>query len=283
MAIDEALRQKIKDRYPSDAYLLDIPEIADVLATATELELSPEQVQSRLEATAWYRARTDKQRQAFALENSNPGETKERIAALKANITQLSTQLGKAVDDQTAGALAWDAFRNGLDDRELRTKIAGYVQPTSASAGMVGVRQLADQYMVSLDENSITDLTRKVFTGELDENGVRQFLGEMATSRFPSLGDWIKKGVVPATYFSPYKDLISKYTDTPAGQIDLVNDPTWQRIISNPTPDGPPRPMSIAEATSYVRSTKQYADSNTGKAETAGFVNNFEQMLGVRA
>lgn len=283
MPVDQAVRDKVAERYPSHTWLLDLPEISDLFAQAVDQEWTPELLKSKIEATQWWRSRSDKVKQWVALENTNPGEATNRINDAKQQIIQLSTQLGQALSDNEAGALAWAASREGWNAQQLRQAIAARVQPSTTKTGMTDVRKLADAYMVSVDDNTVMDLTRKVFTGELDENGVTDFFREMAASRFPTLGEWIKKGVAPGTYFAPYKNLISQYTDTPEGQIDLVNDPTWQRIISNPVPDGPPRPMSIAEATSYIRSTRQFAESNTGKREAAAFRTNFEQLLGVRA
>lgn len=281
MAVDQAIRDKIAARYPSHAWLVDEPDIAALFEQAVNEEWEPDLLISRIQATEWWRSRSDKMKQWVALEKTNPGEATNRVNEMKSQIVTLSSQLGKALSDNDAGALAWAASREGWSSQQLRQAIAARVQPSGTSVGMMDVRKLANDYFLNPSEDVVSDLTRRLFTGEMDEKTLQAWMAEQASSKFPTLGEWIKRGVIPAAHFSEHKRLISQYTDIPEGQIDLSNDPTWQRIISNPVPGEAPRPMSIAEATTYIRSTKQFAESNTGRRERAAYIDGFRQMLGV--
>lgn len=281
MALDQAAKDTIAQRFPGALVYLNNPEVAALLEKAVTEEWAPETFEANLKATSWYQKTTDSQRMWYGIEAGNPGEASARVNARKQQIQLLVAQMGSTMSDADAGAHAWQSLREGWSDTDLRYNVATLVQPSNTSMGATQIRQLADQYMVTLTDDKVTDLNRRVIGGQLDETSLRSMLAAQSASQYPSLAEMINKGTTPADYFDPYKQIISKYTDTPPGQIDL-NSPTWRKIVSYATPDGKMRPMTIDEATKYVRSTDEFANSTSGQQETASYISDFEKMLGTR-
>lgn len=274
----ESTREIVMTRFPAYAWLYDgVPEVAAVIEKAIAQEWTPDTFEANLRATQWWRTQDETKRARVAMEATDPATASTRVNALKAQIMANASQLGGNMTDERAGAIAWAAWRNGWSDQQVKAQIAGEVVPSTAA--LVDVRALASAYMVDLPDEQAASLTRRVFSGELDPKAVEALIADQAASRFPQLGDWIKKGVRPAEFFAPYQQMIGDMTGTPANQVDLAKSPVWSRIVSHA--DGSTiRPMTMDEATKYVRSTDEFAKSTRGQQEQASFVKQFAQSVG---
>lgn len=281
MPLDPAAIETIKARFPGALIYLNNPEVAALLERAVAEEWAPETFDANLRATQWYIKTTDSQRTWYSIESGNPGEASTRVNARKQQIKALAYQLGQEISDNDAGAHAWQSLREGWSEQDLRYNVATLVQPAGTSVGATDVRQLANEYMITLTDDKLADLSRRAFAGQLDENGLRSMFAAQAAGQFPGLADQIKAGTTPGDYFDPYKQQIAKYTDTPPGQVDM-NSATWRKIVSYASPDGKVRPMTLDEAIKYIRSTDEFANSTTGKQETANYQVEFEKMFGAR-
>lgn len=277
MAVSDETRKQVLEKFPAFAWLLDEPELAAVLQRAVDEEWTPDTFEANLRATQWWRTQDETVRARRDMEATDPATTATRVNALKAQIRAASASLGSEMTDERAGAIAWAAWRGGWSEAQMRASIAAETTPSAAA--MVDVRALAGAYMVSLPDAQVADLTRRVFSGELDQKAVESLIADQASSRFPHLGEWIKKGVRPADYFAPYQQMIADLTGQTADQVDLMKDATWSRVVSF-SDGGQLRPMTLDETMRYVRSTDQFANSARGQAEQASFVKQFAQSVG---
>jgi hypothetical protein len=280
MPVTPEVREKITARWPSYSWLLDIPEIEALLTQAVDQEWAPDLFGSKLKATQWWQTRTEAARKWSDIEATDPSTATQRVNQSKVDIKALGATLGATIDDNTAGALAWRFNREGMNETQLRQMIVATVKP---AAPQVNVRALANKYMVSLSESQVNDYTSRLFTGELDPQGLTALMQTHATSQFPQLADVIAKGITPGDYFDPYKQMIAEMTDTNEAAIDLRSDPVWSRVISTADEKtGQIRPMSLNEAQKYIRSTDAFGNSRRGQAEAASFVTDLSQGLGMK-
>ncbi len=268
----------VRERFPAFAWLMQVPEVAAVIDKAIAQEWTPDTFEANLRATDWWRTQSDTQRARVDMEQTDPATAAVRVNALKAQILTSASQLGGQMTDERAGALAWAAWRGGWSDQQTKATIANETVPSTAA--LVDVRQLAAAYMVDLPDDQAASLTRRVFSGELDPKAVESLIADQATSRFPTLGDWIKKGVRPAEFFAPYQQMIGDMTGVPANQVDMAKDPVWSQIVSHADDKGVIRPMAMDEATKFVRSSDAFAKSTRGQQEQASFVKQFAQSVG---
>ena len=277
--IDPDLRAKIMERFPAYAWIADVPEIAQLLQEAIDSDLTPDTLAARIRATEWWRTRDEAARKWADIEATDPASATQQVNDAKAAVKNLAAQLGGNLDDETAGGLAWRYKREGWNERQLREAIAASSKPGGVPA--MSVRDMASQYMLNLTPGQIEDYTRRVFTGELDQNALKGLFAQQASSAFPHLAEVINKGFAPRDYFSPYISMISQMTDINPADIDLVNDSKWSPIISY-ADKGALRPMTLGEAMRHVRGTSAFASSRRGKQEAAQFTMNIEQALGAR-
>jgi hypothetical protein len=277
VTVSDATRAKVMQHFPGFAYLLSNAEIGGVLERAVNEEWTPDTFEANLRATAWWRTQTDKVRARSTLEQTDPATASEAVNKLKAQIRSTSATYGTEMTEERAGALAWTAWRGGWDESAIRNAIAVDTRPNDAA--QVDVRGLARAYMVTLPDATVSNLTRRVFAGELDAQAVEAFMVEQSTARFPALAAQIKQGIRPHDYFGGHRQIIANLTGQDPEAVDLVADPTWQRVIS--TADGQTlRPMTLDETTRYTRTTSQFQKSRRGQAEQASFVQEFARAVG---
>jgi hypothetical protein len=281
VVVSPETRAKIEERWPSYAWLLNIPEIENLLSQAVEQEWAPDLFGSNLKATHWWRTRTETARRFADIEATDVATSHQMVNAQKVKVKELGASIGVTIDDETAGSIAWDYHRQGMNEGDLRAFIASRFKPAGAPA--INVRAMADKWMVGLSDQQVDDLTRRMFTGEIDQAGVTAYMQTMATSQFPQLADMIAKGISPGDFFDPYKQMIAEMTDQTPDAIDLRKDPVWSRVISTADEKtGQIRPMSLNEAQKYIRGTDQFGNSRRGQAEAASFVTDFAQQLGLK-
>lgn len=277
--VDWGFVSKMLERWPGYAYLASNPEIRDLLVSATREEWAPELFEAKLRATAWWQTTSSAVRQWGQLEATDGATAARQVNATKQTIAQLAGTLGGSLDDNTLGGLAWQYHRQGWSDQTLRMQVANLIKPGTGQ--MQDVEGLASRYLIDITDGEAQDYTRRMFTGELNEATLRGIFQQRALAKFPTLAEQMKAGATPADYFADYTSMISRYTDTPVSAIDLVRDPTWSQILSY-NDNGTIRPMTIAEATKHVRSTDAFANSMTGKAEAASYVDTLTKALGAR-
>lgn len=277
--IDPELRAKIVERFPAYAWIADVPEIASLLQEAIDKDLTPDTLAARIRGTEWWRGRTEAARKWADIEATDPSSATQQVNDAKAIVKNLAAQLGTTIDDETAGGLAWRWKREGWNERQVRESIAATVKPKGVPA--MSVRDMAGKYMLNLTPQQIDDYTRRVFSGELDENALKGIFSQQSAAQYPHLADVIGKGFTPQDYFSPYISMIAQMTDRSPADIDLANDPKWMNVLSY-ADKGALRPMTLAEAQRYVRGTSDFANSRMGKQQAAQFTMQFEQALGAR-
>lgn len=277
--IDFGFIAKMLERWPGYTYLMQDGEIRDLIIQATQQEWSPDLFEARLRNTAYWRNTNEQARAWRQLEATDPASAARRINETKQTVGQLASMLGGSLDDANQGDIARKYLSMGWSDQTLRTHIAGMLKPGTAQ--MANVEGMASSYLLDITDEEAADYTRRLFTGELAEETLKSTFANRALAKFPTLAEAIKAGATPRDYMGDHIATISRNTDTPVGQVDLIRDPEWQRILQYN--DGNTiRPMTIAETTRYVRGTDRFAESSTGKAETASFVDTLTKSLGAR-
>lgn len=280
MAVSEETRARVNEHFPAFAWLLNEPELAEVLQRAVDQEWTADTFEANLRSTQWWRTRSDTQRTRADIEMTDPTTADAQVRSVMDKIRVSLGELGGEMDHDTIAHWAWTAWRGGWTETQLRAQVASLVSPSAGA--MMNVRALASAYMIDLPDAQAMDLTRRVHSGELTQQAVETLLANQSSSRFPQLAEWIKQGVRPAEYFAPYRQMIADMTGVTADSVDLSKDPTWSRVVSYA--DGTTlRPMTLDEATRYVRSTDQFMGSARGQAEQASFVKAFAQSVGAIA
>lgn len=279
--VSDAVRQQVMQHFPAFAYLLDNEEVAGILERAVAQEWTADTFEANLRATDWWRTQTDKQRSRATLEATDPATATNAVNQLKAQIKTQAAGYGREMDDARAGALAWAAFRGAWDEQAIKSAIAADAGAGGQGAAQqVDIRGLARAYMVDLPESTITDLTRRMFTGELPADAVKSYMLSQAIAQYPSQAEQLQAGLYTRDLFAPHRQVIGDLLGVDPETVDLKRNPTWQQVIQHADDKGTIRPMTTAEATRYVRSTPEFMQSDRGQKEAASFALNFARSVG---
>lgn len=279
--VDWAFVAKMLERWPGHTWAAGIPELRDLMVRATQEEWSPELFESQLRSSNWWKTTEPKVRSWIQLEGADPAAAQAQLAQQKTVVERLVAELGFSgtASHESANHIAYLSLSQGWDEQRLREAVADTWGPQPGTYS--GVRSLAQRYLVDVNQGDLADLTKRLFTGQLTEQGLQGLFQQRALAKFPHLADIMKSGAAPMDYFADYVSMISQYTDTPAAQVDLVRDKQWSKILSH-NDGGQLRPMTYNEAVRMVRSTNQFAESRMGREETATFVDSLTTALGTR-
>lgn len=294
MATTAELEAQIRQQWPSYVYLLEVPELKQLLLDAVnpDIGFSPEEFQAKFQATDWYRTHGDTQRQWEALVGSDPATAERQIAAKTSQITDLIKQLGLPGDWPHAWnrQVAQYALTLGLNDSELRDYLIQWGPqdaPTSTPTGDMGatyneVRRLARQdYLVPLSDQDAWQWVKWITSGDTNMEGFKAALGDAAKGRFSHLTGILEQGITPGQYFAPYRSLVAQEMDLPSDAVDLM-DPKWGDMLSKADGDKV-RPMTLGEAQKFIRSKDEWKSTSTAKQMGAQMANQLLSTFGAIA
>ncbi len=286
-----SVEELVADRYPAWAYLLDDEELGPLLKEAADKNWSSQVFTAKLEATDWWKGHGASQRKWDALAHRDPEEAKREVQKMGGQLRDMALTLGVEWDANLEYELSINALYNGLDQNEIQDMLVARLtfdpDAPDLPGGRAGdtitqVRELADEYMLTLSDEEAFGYMNRMARGELDDGGLEQLFRELASQRMPQLAEWIEKGVSPGAYFQPYKNEIAAQTGQNPLDIDFLNDSTWNQILSTAGDDGMPRPMTFPEMQKFVRGTSQYQNGRRGQAEAADLVSGLTRSFGVR-
>lgn len=125
--------------YPQYAWMLNVPELHDLLTSAAQDGTPAPQLLAKLEATNWWKARSSSTRAWDQLYATDPAEAQRRVEAQKAAITQVMSQrYGASLADAQLTATAYASLMNGWTDQQIVDHLSQAV--TVDNAGHLGLR-----------------------------------------------------------------------------------------------------------------------------------------------
>lgn len=229
-AVKKATAAELAAKYGYAATLFQTsPELQKLIAEATKGQWTKEQFQARFMATSWYRNQAESYKRELAMRASNPEEMYHQRRKIEANIAQMAASAGFTIPTDRASTMAALAYRWDWTDAELRRAIAAEMQFNPEMGGDVGadvqqVKSLAAQYGVNVTDQMAFDMAKQVFSGNMTEEGMRQWAVNQAKSMFPGLSDDIDRGLTVQQIASSYIEAKARILETDPNQIDLRTD-----------------------------------------------------------
>ena len=113
-------QRKIEERFPGFAFLLDEPDVRNILIQAANEGRSPTVVQARLSDTEWWKTRSNSEREWDLLTNVNPGEADSQIEARFSELKSEQSRIGLFITDADLRRLAETSLRDGWTPDQVR-------------------------------------------------------------------------------------------------------------------------------------------------------------------
>lgn len=286
----------IKKNFPSYSWVLDVPELKAVFENAVaggSLTMSENNLTSQLENTGWWRDHGSAYRNYLSLQYRDPATLSEQIREKDAQIHQIANRMGLADNQLNIDEFSRKALMLGWGDSQITEQLATLAkyQPGSDQGQHIGtidtaisqLKQMAADYMTPIDDATAFAWARDVAAGHHAVQDYETQFQSWAKGRFPTLSGIIDSGVTPESYFAPIRQQVGKLLEIESSDVDL-NSPKFQKIISYADPKtNMPRPMTMAEVQTYVRSTDDWWKTKQAHQATSDMTEGLAQLFGKTA
>jgi hypothetical protein len=259
---------------PTLDWALGIPEIANILSTASSQNYNDAQLTAALEGTDYYRAHSAQVRAWQALSKSDPATAGRDLQAAEATIRADALNLGITLTDSAIAGLAMGDEMFQWNPDEIRAHLlSASAFSQSGTLGAVGdgamqARQLFAEYGIKLNDATAQQYGMQINTASsLSQalESLRPTAIAQAIGLFPSLAPLLEKGVTVANIFSPYQQQAATLLEKDPSQIDLT-DPKFSRALQGDQKQGQ---MSQNQWQSTLMTDPQYHWDTTGNAKAA--------------
>lgn len=252
------------------------PELKALIQQAVSGQWTADKFRASLMASQWYRRWSDSTRAWSELSNRDPAEAAKRIADKARKMQQTANQQGISISQARLNQMATASLTFGWDDLTEQQAVAAEwsYKPGDTTGGAatleVRVKQMADEYGVTLSDAQIGDFIGGTMSGKYTEDNVADFLRDTARSKYPGLQQYLDVGMtvkqVAAPYLQSYANILEIAPETVS-----VNDPYVQRALQGQNPAKPSRPgnnglgyKAVGAATGSTGGTGTAGGSTTG-------------------
>lgn len=264
------LMNHIREMYPTLAWMLAVPELADLLIKAGMENWEPGRIKAAIEGTQWWKDRNQSARNFEEQLNSDPATAEQQVQSLKTQVLQFARQNNMNVSDAEALFIARDSLRLGRTQQEWQASVVGKYGAASASGASPTAQQLkalAAQYAVPMSDATLQKWVQDMLTGMVDQNTFRAYLIEQAKSLFPSLANALDRGITVQQYVAPYQEIAAQELGINVADIDWT-DPKWSTAIHRIDPKtGQPVSMSLSDWQKELRTNPIYGFDQTTRAK----------------
>lgn len=282
------LEQKIRDHYPAFAWLLDDPEIRDLLFTAEREQWTADVFQARLTGTNWWKTHSPSMRQWDTLAHLDPAAAGQRMQQRQAQIWDSARRMGIDIDSDLTARLSRQSLRFGLNEEQLNDMLVGQLRFSSEPKGqvgadMAGLKRMAAQYHTPMGDGQAFAFARRIAAGELTLEGMVGYFRRQAKSRYSHLADQIDAGFTPEEIFEPQRQAIAQTLEMSPAEIDFVKNPLWSKVTGIKDSKGRMRPMTMSETLEFARGQDRFWDTAAGNQAEAEVATLIGRELGVLA
>jgi hypothetical protein len=284
-----ALDAYIRLNYASEAWLLDVPEVRNVLEVAVGGPggpLSTDQIQAKISQTAWWRHTSQAQVAFDQLQNQTPEELNfndpgSKASAALANVTNIGQTMGIGVGPWYMKVIALQALQFGWSNQQIQSHLGGMVKVTAAGQGvtsndpqlLAAMTKSAGDYLVNPGQQTLQNYAEGIATGQLSQASWQAYLQGQAAAKYPSMAAQIKQGMTPTQIVDPLRQDAAHLMEVAPDAINFISNPTYAKILTYRPPDTgnqvqPIRTMTNSEMETYLRGTDGYAHTQ-GARNTA--------------
>lgn len=302
---DEELEELIRERLGFLAWVLDIPELRDlVFSTLRDPEgWTTQSVVAAVQNSQWWRSTAEQARRWIQLRSEDPAQAQQMVDWVARDVQLQALRLGLSILDDRAKAIAEEALQFGwvdlgslqprgnlvtqaiLSEQRLNPQTLGVGDLRATADALLAT---ADEWMVPISEQSALDWAERLALGQTTPDAYDAWVRSLAESRFPHLADQFAQGLSTGRIFEPYAEQIARMLDLAPGQVDLLDDPRFEPITGfQPTdaqgnPVGEARPMTLAEVRAHVRGLPDWQNSLQGQQQAALVAENMLRAFGFR-
>lgn len=266
----EALINQIRTQYPNMAWMLDVPDLANILIRAGTEQWDDGRVVAAIQATQWWKDRNQQARSFEEMLNTDPASAEQQVSSLATQMMQFAARNGMSLSSAQSIYIARESLVKGRTQQEWQQNLTTFLtgqagQTSTVQAG--NLKALAAQYAVPMSDATISKWAQDMMTGMVDENTFRAYLVEQAKSLFPSLSNALDRGITVQQYVQPYAQIAAQELEINPNDIDW-RDMKWSSALHQIDPKtGSPVSMSLSDWTRELRTNPVYGFDTTIRAQ----------------
>lgn len=296
MALDAATIKNIRETYPAFAYLLDIPEIADLFAQAVKEGWAPAVTQAKLYATRWWKTRSATQRQWETLYRTDPAEANRQRTQRRSEVYAEAARLGVRVVHNEMVLIAERSLAEGWTPAQITQAILNLTAHEGAKgisgtgeirSTMDQLRALTKQYAHNVSTGTLQTWAQRILAGTLTEDGVRSWLVTNAKRRLDpdgtnvTLQRGLDAGLTVRDVYSGVIETVANELEIDSSKIDLASG-HWGKLLQFTDEKGRQVPMNETQAIQWARNQGDWQLTNTAREAYTGLADAMTKKWGMR-
>ncbi len=230
---------------------------------------SPQRLQQEVEATGWWKKKTEAQRQAQILQQEQPGEWKQRVNDAKRTAQQLGMLMGIKLSTSTINDLGRKGAENGWDQDDYRLAIArhykdvpGTTYSGDAQNAMAALDAYSQAYLIKASDKLKREWVVQILRGDRQVEDFETYFRDRAKSVYKGIADDLESGATTAEVLDPYLQDAAEELGVTVGTVDAF-DAKWTAALTGNKGE----PLTREEWIAKIRTDRKYGWNDTWKAK----------------
>lgn len=293
MAVSAELRRRISEDYPAFAWLLDIPEVGNLLGTAANEGWGLTKLQAKLYATSWWKRSSESSRQWNTLAATDPATANEQIGLTERAMRREADRLGVRLTGNEYRFLTIMSKLRGWNADDITANILKAGAGRDYKAGRVRVlagelQALGKQYGVPVSAKWTFTQASKIAAGRQTLEGLANHFRERALWKAAAEGNeqivrGLEKGMTLWEVMEPTIGRVAEELEVDIDTFDLTEGWGHQLLNYKDKDTGKIRMMNDSEAIQWARSQRQWRDTDRARSMTAELADGITRKMGARA
>jgi hypothetical protein len=290
-----ALDAYIRQNFPEEAWLLNVPEVKNTLEGAVAKGWTSLQVQAAMQNTSWWKHTSQNQIAFDQMKFQTPEELNfadpgSKASQTLAHVTQVGSASGTVFSSTVMRNVALAALQYGWSDDQIRARLGGLVTVTPKGGGvqsndpqlLAALTGAAGDYLINPNNIQLQTYARQIASGTSSLDGWKAYLAGLAKAKYPTLAAQIDQGMTPNQIVDPLRQDAARIMEVPADSINFISDPMYTKVLQYQPPGtaSPARPMDVSEMETYLRGTSQWSYTQQARDQASGMAKNIVSTFG---
>lgn len=268
-ASPEEIKAWVQENSPEFAYLLNNPEIMEVVVGWVRDDAPIGDLQARIRRTDYWQTHGPASRAFDKTLAEDPEAARRLIETTKIKIDLAARRQGLNYDDGFLGNFAKMYIRGGWNDQDLQGWLADELAKQQglpageASYNADTVLAWARDLGLPLARKDAAAWALELLEGKQTEESIKSRLTNLAKGRWqndPDIVRGLESGLTVSDLFSSHKAMIADLYGLDPDSVDVLNDPKWAEVTQ--FYDGEKkRSMTLGELGDWLRKRPEYEQS----------------------
>lgn len=269
-----ALIKYVQTNFPSEAWMLNIPEVSTLVEEATVNNWTSDQLQARIQGTNWWKTTTSAMRNYEELSNTDPS-----ALSFSANGSQAQQQLatvqaaagtqGVTLTQQQGQTLALDAIKYGWNSAQIQQNVGQMItfKSNDSNATLTGhattndeqlyqqLTQLSGEYAQPMSASGTQQWMQQIAEGKQTVQSYQAELAKNAAAQYPTLAAGLAQGQTVTQLLNPQITTMANMLEIDPTEIEsnLLTNKDYNKLLTGGS--APAKNSTSGAATSGLGTT----------------------------